>query len=151
MPGERSGKYTLHLIGRNGPGVAVHMEYLIHIGAYAELVLDHGWARGALEFERGEFDIVGLGTDDKESLLVEAKARAEGSDSLAALRDSLLAASADEAFHISVDNHRRKWEQLCRVVADKPVDVLLVADSARWWFRASRVDSGRVTLARTAG
>jgi hypothetical protein len=34
---------------------------LIQIGATAELVLDHGWSPGDIDFERGEFDAVGVG------------------------------------------------------------------------------------------
>jgi hypothetical protein len=94
--------------------------------------------RAQLEFERGEFDIVGLDDNDRESLLVEAKARVDGSDSLTSLRTSFLTAATDPAHVIANGNHRRKWDHLCRVVQNGPVDVLLVASGARWWFRAAR-------------
>jgi hypothetical protein len=37
------------------------VEYLIQIGATAELVLDHGWTPHAIDVERGEFDAVAAG------------------------------------------------------------------------------------------
>ena len=51
------GRYSL--LGKSGSGVSINLEYLIQIGATAELVLDHGWSSNAIDFERGEFDALG--------------------------------------------------------------------------------------------
>lgn len=53
------GRYAL--LGKSGFGVSINLEYLIQIGATAELVLDHGWTPHAIDFERGEFDAVAAG------------------------------------------------------------------------------------------
>ena len=56
-PKKPEGRYAL--LARSGDGVSVNLEYLIQVGATAELVLDHGWPSGAVDFERGEFDALG--------------------------------------------------------------------------------------------
>jgi hypothetical protein len=45
--------------------VSINLEYLIQIGASAELVLDHGWSPADIDFERGEFDAVGVGLGER--------------------------------------------------------------------------------------
>ena len=132
----------LHLVGRSGSATALHTEYLIHIGAVSELVLDHGWALDRLAFEQGEWDIVGR-RHDRVDLVVEAKARANrpDPDSLESLRDSLYALASDPTAP-TPPNHSRKFKELQRHVQAGPVEVLLVAADARWWFRADAGPSG---------
>lgn len=51
VPTARACSPNLHLVGRNEDHVAVHTEVLIHVGAYAELVLDGGWEPERLAFD----------------------------------------------------------------------------------------------------
>src|SRR4051794_16169049 len=86
----RRSSRNLHLVGRSGTATALHTEYLIHIGAYGELILDFDWPPELLDFECGSFDVEG--GDTRITLAMEAKARvlpATG-DTLTALRDALL-------------------------------------------------------------
>ena len=53
------------LLGKSGSGVSINLEYLIQIGAAAELVLDHGWSASDIDLECGEFDAVGIGVDNQ--------------------------------------------------------------------------------------
>lgn len=145
MPEERTHKHTLHLVGRNGDHTRLHTEYLIQIGAYGELVLEHRWPRHLLAFEMGEFDILGFavtpGLHERATLLVEAKARCSGGDSLSSLRESFIAKSSDPAFPMSTPNHRRKWSELVARTQGGPSFLWLVASDARWSFLARRVGS----------
>ena len=127
---------ALHLVGRSGDGVALHTEYLIHIGLLAELVLDEQWSLGDLAFEQGEWDVLGF-VGDRVALAVEAKARAHRphSDSLESFRDSLMLLSDDPNAEVPA-NHRRKWAALAKYAASGPVEVLLAASGARWWLDA---------------
>jgi hypothetical protein len=136
VPDARACPPALHIVGRGRSGVVLHTEYLIQIGALAELVDDHGWSIGDLAFEQGEWDLLGY-DGDRVTLAVEAKARAHRphQDSLESLSDSFLARSTDGDAPCPA-NHDRKWRALERWVADCPVDVLLTASGARWWFRA---------------
>ena len=63
MPRVRSqtpgGRYAV--LSKSGAGVSINLEYLIQIGATAELVMDHGRSPADIDFERGEFDAVGVG------------------------------------------------------------------------------------------
>lgn len=142
---KRSGGGPYHLVGRNGDHVALHTEYLIHLGAFGELVLDEGWSLEALAFEQGQWDILGY-DGGRVFLAVEAKARAEMSDndSLEALRRSLIAATEDPQAPMP-SNHRNKWDALVGFAGSGPVDVRLVAANARWRFRAELHD-GRLSL-----
>ena len=72
------GQYSL--LSKNGSGVALNLEYVIQVGATAELAREHGWPKGELDFERGEFDTLGYGPDGRVLLAMEAKCRARGSD-----------------------------------------------------------------------
>lgn len=145
MPEERTHKHTLHLVGRDGDHLRLHTEYLTQIGAYGELVLDHGWSRHALAFEMGEFDILGFAATpdlhERAALLVEAKARISGGDSLFSLREAFIAKSADPAFLMSAHNHRRKWDELEAKTQGGLSFLWLVASGARWSFLARRVGS----------
>lgn len=148
LPKVRTCPPALHLVGRSGNGVALHTEYLVHLGSVAELVEDHGWHLGDLAFEQGEWDILGLDAD-RVTLAVEAKARAlrPATDSLESLRDSLLARSRDPEVVIPA-NHDRKWRALADYCQRGPVVVLLVASGARWWFTAESCD-GRLVVEST--
>lgn len=146
LPRCRACPPALHLVGRSGSAVALHTEYLIHIGAVAELVYDCGWHMSELAFEQGEWDIIGF-REGRPMLLVEAKARAHrpDGDSLESLRDSLRALSRDEASPAST-NHRNKFRELRAAVNLGPVVVLLVASDARWWLSATSRQDGHIDL-----
>jgi hypothetical protein len=77
------GRYAL--FSKLGGGVSLNLEYVIQVGAVAELILDHEWPGERLDFERDEFDALGYRSDGSVGLAVEAKARATGSDSLEGL------------------------------------------------------------------
>ena len=53
-PKRPPGRYAL--FSKLGPGVGLNLEYLIQVGAMAELLLDHGWPADSIDFERGEFE-----------------------------------------------------------------------------------------------
>lgn len=76
----RIGRYAL--FSKSGTGVSVNLEYVIQIGATAELILDHGWPSQQVGFEMGEFDAVTYDPAGRVVLAMEAKARTVGSDSL---------------------------------------------------------------------
>jgi hypothetical protein len=135
----RKGPY--HILGRYNDHTTNFAEYLIHIGAFGELVLDHGWSLENLVFEQGEFDILGYDNTEKAMgraiLLVEAKARVSaGNDSLESLRDSLINKAADPSYEITKPNHLHKWNELFSRLNGGPVYVWLVADGARWAYFA---------------
>lgn len=128
---------NLHLVGRSGLAMALHTEYLIQIGAYAELILDHGWPPEILDFECGPFDVEG--GEDRITLAVEAKARVlpPTGDTLTSIRDAFMARQTDPDYPMK-DNHRRKWERLEDLTSAGPVWLWLVADGARWSYVAKR-------------
>ena len=74
------GRYAL--FSKSGAGVSVNLEYLVQVGATAELVLDHGWSSERVGFERGEFDAVAYDEGGRVAMAMEAKARPTGPDSL---------------------------------------------------------------------
>jgi len=123
-----AGRYAL--LSKNGPGVSVNLEYLIQVGATAELVLDHGWAAEQVDFERGEFDALGYSEDGHVVLAMEAKARVAGPDSLASMLRAWTAALNDPA--VSLENNAgRKLRELRQLARERPVLVWLVANQAR--------------------
>jgi hypothetical protein len=125
------------LFGKNGAGVALHTEYLIHFGAAGELVTYFGWPSDRVLVEVGEFDAaveIGLQT----IIAMEAKARVEGSDGLSRLMESFLKFAESPQPPVPNDNHSRKYVDLVRRCAEGPVILWLVADSARWTFNVSR-------------
>jgi len=140
MKGKRNrGKGPYHILGRNDDHITNFAEYLIHIGAFGELVLDYGWLLDDVIFEKGEFDILGHGNTEKsmerDILLVEAKARvSDGDDSLESLRDSLINKAADPTYEITKPNHLRKWNELVSRLNSGPVYLWLVASGARWSY-----------------
>jgi hypothetical protein len=69
-----TGRYAL--LSKSGNGVSVNLEYLIQIGATAELILDHGWSPQAVGFERGEFDAVTY--EDNDEVVLAMKANSPG-------------------------------------------------------------------------
>src|SRR3954447_22397239 len=136
------GRYAL--LSRSGDGVAVNLEYLIQVGATAELVLDHGWSPGSIDFERGEFDALGLEVD-RVVLAMEAKARVTGPDSLEKLVEAWLVALEDPTTDRAT-NAGRKLAELVRLTDHGPVLVWLVADGARWPLWARNSPSAGITL-----
>ncbi len=137
----RRSSRNLHLVGRSGLATALHTEYLIHIGGYAELVLDYGWPPDLLDFECGAFDVEG--GNQRLVLAMEAKARvlpATG-DTLTALRDALLARAADPQAELNV-NHLKKWNRLLDLSQAGPLWLWLVADNARWSYVVEQSGQG---------
>jgi hypothetical protein len=79
-PKRPPGRYAL--FSKLGPGVGLNLEYLIQVGAMAELLLDLGWPADSIDFERGEFDTLASDPQGRVCLALEAKARVAGTDSL---------------------------------------------------------------------
>jgi len=140
MTGKRNReKGPYHIIGRYDDHITKFAEYLTHIGAFGELVLNHGWLLEDVAFEKGEFDILGYDNTEKSMeraiLLVEAKARVSaGGDSLESLRYSLINKAADPSYEITKPNHLRKWNELFSRLNSGPVYVWLAASGARWLY-----------------
>ena len=137
-----AGRYAL--LSKSGSGVSVNLEYLVQIGATAELVLDHGWSPADLAFERGEFDALGVGTDGRILLAVEAKARVSGPDSLQKMLETWLLIAEDASIDLNT-NAGRKYRELHRLCQLGRTGVWLVAEGARWTLVAELVD-GSVSL-----
>lgn len=138
------GRYAL--FSKSGTGVSVNLEYIIQIGATAELILDHGWPSQQVGFEQGEFDAVTYDeTAGRIVLAMEAKARAVGSDSLEKLVRAWLGFVSDPAADLN-NNAGRKWRELAKLCRDEPVVVWLVADGARWILTARAGADGRPIL-----
>jgi hypothetical protein len=141
----KRGQLPYALCCRDGDAVTVNLEYIIQLGAVAELA-SLGWSRERLRVELGEFDAACLGSDGRPEVLMEAKARIVGPDGLAALlRKWLLLGKA-----VSVargENAANKYLELLRITEEQPeVDVLLVAAGARWWLTARRDGPYRLTF-----
>ena len=137
-----AGRYAL--LSKSGSGVSINLEYLIQIGATAELVMDHGWSPADIDFERGEFDAVGVGPGDRVLLVMEAKARVSGPDSLEKLLTSWMLMAEDPSIDLN-NNAGRKYRELQRLCQSGRVVVWLVAEGARWTLIAEMVD-GAVRL-----
>lgn len=134
------GRYAL--LSRSGDGVSINLEYLIQIGGVTEMLLDLGWPVEAIDFERGEYDALGLDPAGRVVLAMEAKARVDGPDSLTTLlREWIeLTDAAPPA-----TNAGRKYRELQRLCEAGPVTLWLVAAGARWSFTATLVE-GRLEL-----
>lgn len=141
-PKKPQGRYAL--LSKLGSGVSINLEYLIQIGATAELVLDHGWPPDSLDFERGEFDAVVYDPDGRVCLAMEAKARVTGADSLESMLRFWFRAIADPQLDLR-NNSGRKLLELKRLCSSGPVVVWLVAEGARWSLRADDKE-GQVEL-----
>ena len=165
VPGARICSPNLHLVGRNEDHVAVHTEVLVHVGAYAELVLEGGWDPGRLAFDPfilgAALDLWGFREppggeqewwEGSITFVAEAKARTSGSDSLTGLAEAFDRLQHDPDANVH-RGHRRKWDELVRIVnTHGTVELLLAADGARWWYDASPSIEGRswVQLSRRA-
>lgn len=136
------GRYAL--FSKSGTGISINLEYIVQVGATAELILDHGWPEDQVGFEQGEFDACAYDADGRVVLAMEAKARAAGSDSLETLVRAWMRFGADPGSALD-NNAGRKWVELGRLCTSGPVVVWLVADAARWVLRARSVE-GVLTL-----
>lgn len=132
-----AGRYAL--LSKSGAGVSINLEYLIQVGATAELVLDHGWSPNAIDFERGEFDALALGEDGRALLVMEAKARVTGPDSVEKLLTSWMSMADDPGPDLN-NNAGRKYRDLQKRLESGPVVVWLVAAGARWTLVAELSD-----------
>lgn len=135
------GRYAL--LSKSGDGVSVNLEYLVQIGATGELVLDHGWAPAAVEFERGEFDALVV-DEGRVVVAMEAKARVSGTDGLEQLVKHWLRL-LDGRENEWRSNAGRKLRGLQALCNEGPVLVWLVADGARWSIWASST-SGKLSF-----
>lgn len=143
-PKQPQGRYAL--LARSGQGVSVNLEYLIQLGATSELVIDGHWPPALLDFERGEFDLLGHDPHGQVTLVMEAKARATGPDSLATLVTAWLAFSRlDDPANLPATNAGRKYRELWRLAHDGPIAVWLVAAGARWNL-AAHMEGDRLVL-----
>ncbi|MCO5999823.1 hypothetical protein [Actinoallomurus rhizosphaericola] len=133
------GRYALLSRGQAGP--YVNLEYLIQIGAAGELAATYGWPADRLDFERGEFDILGFDRQDRVVLAVEAKARVTGQDSLEKLLLAWLQYN-DANGQAPATNAGRKYLALRRLCESEPVTVWLVAAGARWPLQATWTPNG---------
>lgn len=150
VPGARAASTNLHLVGREGDHVKLHNEVLIHVGVYAELVLDHGWPERHLVFDPfisgAALDLWGYSaptfgqwSDGQVVFVAEAKSRVGGGDGLENLLAALKAKQGDPAADVS-KGHERKWAEILAFARQSPEQslvLLLVAEGARWWFRAT--------------
>lgn len=121
---------------------------------YEELVLDRGWDPQAIVFDpffgNDALDLWGFDApprldmswrDGRITFAAEAKSRIAGGDGLQSLRRAFDRLVGDPDATVS-SGHRRKWDELVRLADQSPIDVLLVADNARWWFVAESLDRG---------
>lgn len=148
----KHGQQPYALCCRDGEAVTVNLEYIIQLGALAELA-SLGWTRERLRVELGEFDAACLGSDGSPQVLMEAKARVVGPDGLASLLRKWLALREAGSI-VRGENAANKYVELLRITEERPeVDVLLVAAGARWWLTAHRDGPFRLTFrtSRTFG
>ena len=165
VPAARACSTNLHLVGRNEDHVTIHTEVLIHVTAFAELVLDKGWDPECIVFDpfiRGAaLDLWGFDAprrsaenwwDGRIRFVAEAKARVMGADGLSALAAAFERLQRDPTA-VTAPGHRRKWRELTTIVSQHgSIEVLLVADGARWWYDATpdrRAPSGLRLVRRT--
>jgi len=141
------GRYSLFSANTytGDPYVSLNTEYLIHIGASAELVRVHGWSREEVLLEVGEFDAACV-ADGRTVLALEAKARISGPDSLSSLLRSFIKFGSESEPPAPTDNHSRKYIELLRLTEAGSVILSLVASGARWTLTAVR-DGSRIELA----
>lgn len=138
-PKAGGGRYSLFSVNiyTGDPYVSLNTEYIIQIGAAAELVRLYGWSIEEVFFEVGEFDAVCV-ADGRTVLAMEAKARVSGPDSLSSLLHSFIRYSSESEPPSSKNNHSRKYFELLRLTESGPVILSLVASGARWTLTASR-------------
>jgi hypothetical protein len=125
-------------------------------------VLDLGWEPARLVydpfFSSDALDLWGYDApaltpaawrDGRITFAAEAKARVDGGNGLSALRRIFELLQRDPGLP-AAKQYRRKWDELVSLTQQDPIDLLLVADGARWWFRAERDQSGALRLVETA-
>jgi hypothetical protein len=144
-------RYSLFTANRwnNDFYISLNTENLIHFGAAAELHSAYGWPADQIEVEVGEFD-ARVWDGDRVVLLMEAKARVDGADSLAPLLRSFLKFSKQPEPPEATGNHSRKYVELLKQTEGGMVLLWLVAAGARWAFKASRVED-RVVFEEAIG
>ena len=128
--------------------VSLNTENLIHFGAASELHSAYDWAPDQIDVEVGEFD-ARASIGGRVALLMEAKARIRGSDSLALLLESFLTFAKQPEPPEAKCNHSRKYVELLKQTEAGPILLWLVAAGARWCFIATRV-ADRIELEETA-
>lgn len=160
IPGARACSPNLHLVGRNEDHVALHTEVLIHVGTYAELILDHAWAEDSLVFDPffdsaaldlwGYAQPEGAPPDGEIVFACEAKSRVPGGDGLQSLYRALKVMSEDPGADVR-SGYRRKYIELVQLSATRPISFLLTAEGARWWYTSTVAADGRLVLERADG
>jgi hypothetical protein len=130
QPKPGQGRYALCC--KSGRGVSVNQEYMIQLGAVAELNELYGWPSERLRVELGEFDAAALDHSGASALLMEAKCRAAGptpsADTLEKLLRSWIGFARGGA-PIRGTNAANKYLYLRDRAADGPVTVLLVGQA----------------------
>lgn len=139
-PKTEGGCYSLFSMNTysGDPYVSLNTEYLIHMGAAAELVTDGNWSPNEVLLEVGEYDAA-CEAGGRIVLVMEAKARVEGADSLSSLLNSFIRFADADKPPEPKDNHSRKYVELLRLAEAGPVTLLLVAAGARWALKAVRI------------
>ncbi|EKD37399.1 MAG: hypothetical protein ACD_75C01143G0003 [uncultured bacterium] len=138
-PKPGGGRYSLFSANTytGDPYISLNTEYLIHIGAAAELVRVHGWSSQEVLIEVGEFDAACV-ADGRTVLVMEAKARVSGADSLSSLLRSFIKYGLESKPPLPTNNHSRKYVELLRLTESGSVILSLVAARARWTLTAIR-------------
>lgn len=135
----KPGQKPYALCCKSGTGVGVNLEYVIQLGVLAELATVSGWPRERLCMELGEFDAAALDEGGTPAVLVEAKARATGPDSLETLLGKWIGFGEQAIIPTRGENAANKYLELLAATQLRPeVTVLLVAAGARWWLTAAR-------------
>lgn len=160
VPAARQCSQNLHVVGRQGNQVGLHNEVLIHVTMYAELVLDYGWPQDRIVFDpffaNDALDLWGYDAPPTEPdrwregtiiFAAEAKSRVDGGDGLRSLAAAFERLSSDPSAKCA-KGQKRKWDELVLLTRERTIEVLLAADGARWWYKASPRDSGITLQAR---
>lgn len=137
----KPGQTRYALCCKSDDGVTVNLEYLIQLGAVAELNEVHGWPVDQLRVELGEFDAAALSEGGSTAVLMEAKCRATDPRPSADTLEKLLLAWLTYSRHgppARGTNAANKYLYLLERTREQPVKVLLAAAGARWWLIASR-------------
>lgn len=145
----KQGQTPYALCCKSGDGVSINLEYVIQLGVMAELHRDLGWPREQLRVELGEFDGSIVHENAEPLIVMEAKCRRTGTDSLSQmlLRWLRFAQEEDPPIRGRGRNAEHKYLDLLRLTAERPtIGVLLVADGARWWMQATREEGHRLSF-----
>ncbi len=126
MVGAAGSKGPYNLFSR-GPRPALNREYLIQVVAFAELVLDHGWAARSVAFEHDALDIATF--DSQGHIVVAAEAKRDAPLLARMLHE--MAVATPESMNAAKTNSARKLASLTRL---RPQVFLAVSPGIRRAF-----------------